>query len=200
MNTKAFGRVEVNAFGVHYIQLYSAQEVDFAITACAQQTAARINKALDTRVMVVAVLQGALVTVEAFTEALKKALDLSEIQIGFIIAKSYGDSVESGQPQKPVQIQGIETLTYTHTHVVIYDDVFDTGNTLMSVASNKYIVNNASSVTTCALVYKPRGIQRPHVYGLTAPCNAWLYGSGMDHQGRGRTQSGIFAVVNNAFS
>ena len=124
-------------------------------------------------VTVVCVLSGALV----FTADLIRELD-APTRLDCIRADSYGNATESsGQPRIAHSLK----TDIVDKHVLIVDDILDTGNTLVSIVQHLEGANPAS-IRTCVLLDKKErreaDIEADFV-GFEIP-NAFVVGYGLD--------------------
>ncbi len=136
-------------------------------------------------VMLVGIMEGASDTMTYLMQALHKErlyrIDKASIAIG-----SYGSKTTSDE--KPVITQDL-IKNPTGKHVIVVDDVVDSGKTL-HFAEGWIRDKGAQSVTTLALVDK-RGRRQVHysptyIGFIVNDPNLWLQGFGMDSMGIGR--------------
>ena len=80
-------------------------------------------------------------------------------------------------------------------HVVLIEDIVDTGNTI-----DKLLVSlekeNPLSVKVCTLLYKPeafKGVNKPDYVGFSIP-NAFVVGYGLDYNELGRNLNAIYQL------
>ncbi|MFM8322105.1 MAG: hypoxanthine phosphoribosyltransferase [Chloroflexota bacterium] len=130
------------------------------------------------RLYMVGILKGAFI----FMADLTRRLNTPHV-VDFMALSSYGRSTESGAVRilmdlrEPVENQ----------HVLLVEDIIDTGNTL------NYLYHilqgrNPASLRTCALVRKPAraGNFKVDYLGFDIP-DAWVVGYGLDYADRYRT-------------
>ena len=131
----------------------------------------------DTGLVLVCVLKGAAI----FASDLLRALQCNVHRVEYLRASSYGSGTESsGQ----VAIESALTTAPEHVagqHVLIADDIADTGHTCVAVSD--YIrAMSPASLRYCALLDKPErrqvAVQYDYV-GFTIP-NHFVVGYGMD--------------------
>ncbi|HRH39366.1 MAG TPA: phosphoribosyltransferase family protein [Flavobacteriales bacterium] len=159
-------------------------EVNAAIDRLAGELRAKYN---GKRPLFVGVLNGAFF----FAAELVKRLDI-ECEITFVKVASYHGTKSSGKVSELIglneRIQG--------RHVVVLEDIVDTGNTVRYImdALNEH---NPASVSIAALLFKPdaytQSIPIEHV-AVRIP-NAFVVGSGLDHDGLGRNLPGIYQII-----
>lgn len=102
--------------------------------------------------VLVGVLKGAVVWMADVMKAVDK-----DVTIDFVQASSYGSSKESSGV---VKIKKDIDTDISGKHVIIVEDIVDTGNTLSYLAS-EFASRGASSVEICALLDKPTGRKVP---------------------------------------
>ena len=141
----------------------------------------------DTGLVLVCVLKGAMI----FASDLLRALRANVHRLEFLLASSYGSGVESSGD---VRLAG--TLDPDHIsgqHVLIVDDITDTGHTCVAVKD--YIGGlGPASLRYCALLDKPdrRAVEVQYDYvGFTIP-NHFVVGYGMDFDERYRGLPAIY--------
>lgn len=153
-----------------------------AILARVDELAAEISAdyADKGNVVLIGVLKGSFI----FLADLSRRLTISRT-IDFIAVSSYG--------KKSVRSGAVRMLMDARTpvdgrHVILIEDIVDTGHTisyLMGVMQS----HNAASVRTCTLLHKPSRseVEVPLDYvGFTIP-DEWVVGYGLDYGERGRT-------------
>jgi hypoxanthine phosphoribosyltransferase len=155
--------------------LFSAEE----IAAAVERVAAAIDQeAGNDPVVVVAVLKGAVMFVSDLIRATNTPCELA-----FIDASSYSDDFTPGETLK---IQHESDVDIADRHVVIVDDIVDTGRTLQAIA-DLMRSRGASRVTTAALISKTSrrsGAGADH-HGFEIG-EELIYGYGMDWNERHR--------------
>ncbi len=154
--------------------LFTEQE----LAAKVKELGARISEDYKGKeIMMVCILKGAFV----FASDLMRAVSSDKLSIHFMVASSYGDkTVSSGHV---VIKQDIEEPV-AGKHIIIAEDIVDTGRTLSYVVD--YLKGKgASSVEVCALFDKPerRVIDIEAKYkGFTIP-DDFVVGYGLDYAG-----------------
>lgn len=159
-------------------------EVNAAIDRLAGELRVKYN---GKRPLFIGVLNGAFF----FAAELVKRLDI-ECEITFVKVASYHGTRSSGQVTDLIGLN--ERLE--GRHVVVLEDIVDTGNTV------RYIMDalkehHPASVSIAALLFKPdaytQDIPIEHV-AVRIP-NAFVVGSGLDHDGLGRNLPGIYQIT-----
>jgi hypoxanthine phosphoribosyltransferase len=103
------------------------------------------------QLLLVGLLRGAIV----FLSDLMRAIDVP-VQLDFIGISSYGDAVDSGAVRL---VMDLET-DIAERHVLIVEDIVDTGKTLFYLVENLR-ARNPASLRICALLDKPERRQVP---------------------------------------
>ena len=137
-------------------------------------------------VLFLSVLNGAFM----FTSDLMKCLD-GEVELSFIKLSSY-DGVES--TGKVYELIGLNQ-NVQGKHIVVIEDIVDTGLTVERV-SNMLKLQNPLSVEVCTLLYKPdafKGDEEPKYYGFEIP-NKFVVGYGLDYNELGRNFKEIYQL------
>ncbi|OUU20675.1 MAG: hypoxanthine phosphoribosyltransferase [Planctomycetia bacterium TMED53] len=126
--------------------------------------------------IVVCVLKGAFV----FVADLVRQLDFP-FTVDFLRASSYGDSVvTSGEVKLDLDLQ----QSISNRHVLLVEDIVDTGLTLKYLQSNLES-RNPASIKICTLLHKPlNNVKLTHIdfCGFEIP-NDFVVGYGLDWQG-----------------
>lgn len=132
-------------------------------------------------ILVFYVLEGA----KFFATNLKNNLSLSDQKFHFaaIKANSYYHSTTSSGEVK-LDLMGNQEMI-KGSHILVVDDIFDTGNTLTKI-KNQLEELGAISVKTCVMIERycenPRQIE-VDFKGITLSTDEFLIGCGLDYQG-----------------
>lgn len=142
------------------------------------------------RPLFVGVLNGAFF----FAAELLKRLDI-ECEITFVKVASYLGTSSTGRVTDLIGLnERIEGR-----HVVVIEDIVDTGNTVKHII-DALADHHPASVSVATLLFKPdaykQGIPIEHV-ALSIP-NVFVVGSGLDHDGLGRNLPGILRIIEPA--
>jgi hypoxanthine phosphoribosyltransferase len=134
----------------------------------------------------IAVLNGAFM----FASDLMKNVSIPA-EISFVKVSSYTGLTNSEEIKELI---GLNT-NIQGKHVVLIEDIVDTGNTI-----DKLLVSlekeNPLSVKVCTLLYKPeafKGINKPDYVGFSIP-NAFVFGYGLDYNELGRNLNAIYQL------
>ena len=151
------------------------------IAARVAELAGQINKEYAGKdILLLGTLKGAYI----FMADLSRYLPGSTM-IDFVKVSSYGDSTS---PETPVKFEQHPSLELEGHHVLLVEDIVDTGNTLAYL--RKYIQRQRpASLRVCALLDKPsrREVEVPVEYtGFTIP-DEYVIGYGLDSAQRYRS-------------
>lgn len=139
------------------------------------------------RPLFIGVLNGAFF----FAAELVKRLDI-ECEVSFIKVASYHGTASTG---KVSDLIGLNERVEGR-HVVVVEDIVDTGRTLAHVMS-LLAERHPASLAVATLLFKPEaytGTLPIDFIALRVP-NAFVVGSGLDHNGLGRNLPGIYRIV-----
>jgi len=163
----------------------------------AEQIAARVAElgaaiARDDRggdVVLIGVLKGSFV----FIADLARAIGTERVKVDFLGLRSYGGETTSSGV---VQITADLTMPIDGQHVIIVEDIVDTGLTMAYLLEN-LATRHPASIKVCALLHKPSRTQRavPIDYlGFTID-DVFVVGYGLDHAERYRNLPYIGVVT-----
>jgi hypoxanthine phosphoribosyltransferase len=128
------------------------------------------------RVVIIPVLTGSMVFVADLIRELPFKLRMEVVAVS-----SYpGKSVES----KGVKLKGDLPSDLVHTHVILVDDIFDSGQTL-DVLTHLIAAQKPASLRTCVLLRKPGKAKvklTPDYVGFDIP-DEFVVGYGLDYDG-----------------
>ncbi len=168
--------------------LINADEIQKRVQELADQIS---NDYRGQRLYMVGILKGAFI----FMADLTRALSIPHI-VDFMALSSYGKSTESGAVRILMDLR--EPIE--NQHVLIIEDIVDTGHTL------KYLHQvlqgrSPASLRTCALVRKERNlVDTPLDYlGFEIP-DVWVVGYGLDFADRFRTLPYVAQLRKEAYS
>ncbi|MCL2286615.1 MAG: hypoxanthine phosphoribosyltransferase [Firmicutes bacterium] len=146
------------------------------IAARTKEIAAEINRDYQGKsILILGTLTGSVV----FLADLVRELTV-DVQIDFIKISSYGETTES---TRQIKEEYLPTWDMTGQHVVIVEDIVDTGHTAAYL--RKYLADkNTASVVMCTLLDKPerrevKNLPTCEYIGFTIP-NAFVVGYGLD--------------------
>ena len=131
-------------------------------------------------IIVIAVLKGAIL----FMTDLLKEIDSNRLTIDFIGLSSYEGGLKS---TGVVKITTDLTQSVRDKHVIIVEDIIDTGLTLNFLIKNLKL-RNPKSIAVCTLLEKPSNIQKPIKidYKCFVIPDEFVIGYGLDYEERYR--------------
>jgi len=140
----------------------------------------------DKKPIFVCILNGAFI----FAADLFRALSI-ECEITFLKLSSYSGTQSTGVVSKISEIK----VNLKDRHVVILEDIVDTGETAVYIVEEMKR-HQAADVRFASLLIKPKALQhtvRPDYVGFEVP-NDFLVGYGLDYDGLGRNLPDIFVL------
>jgi hypoxanthine phosphoribosyltransferase len=162
----------------------TASQIDEQI----QRLGAELNKDYEgKRPLFIAILNGSFM----FASDLFKALTI-ECEICFIKLASYKGTKSTGQVITSIGLDA----TLTDRHVIIIEDIVDTGKTLHEFLP-QLINQQPASLKIASLLHKPDALAYPvkiDYLGFNVP-NKFLLGYGLDYDGYGRNLKEIYKLV-----
>ena len=135
------------------------------------------------------ILNGAFI----FAADLFRACDLHDAEIAFIRFKSYQGMESTGEVK---QLMGL-TDDITGRHVLIVEDIIDTGTTMKLVVPQFYY-KGAKDVKIATLLRKPSNLRYPDLkvdYCGMDVADKFLVGYGLDYDEEGRWLRDIYEMV-----
>ena len=137
--------------------------------------------------IVIALLNGAFI----FAADLCRQFDF-ECQLQLLRVSSYKGMESTGK----VKIDHAAEPDMYGRHVIIVEDIVDTGNTLAAYLPTLKD-KGAKSVRVCSLLLKPNAVKHDldiAYVGFEIP-NEFVIGYGLDYNGRGRNLASIYSIV-----
>jgi hypoxanthine phosphoribosyltransferase len=141
----------------------------------------------DKRPLFIAILNGSFM----FASDLFKELTI-EAEICFIKLASYKGTKSTGNVITSIGLD----IPLTDRHVIIIEDIVDTGKTLHEFLP-QLINQQPATLKIAALLHKPEALQHPikiDYLGFEVP-NKFLLGYGLDYDGLGRNLKEIYRLV-----
>jgi hypoxanthine phosphoribosyltransferase len=165
--------------------IISAKEVDARMDEVVKDI---VSEYKNKRLLLVGLLTGAAwLTTDLLTRL--HIAGFTDVELMFIKIRSYENGTNTAYEPR---IEYDTLINPKGRHVLIVDDIADTGKTLQAVL--KFFINkNVASVRSFVLVNKPsrRQIQyKPNYAGFEIP-DIWVQGRGMDSDGFGRGDPNI---------
>lgn len=149
--------------------------------------AAQLNQAYaDKEVVFISVLNGSFM----FASDLMKKISIP-CEISFVKVSSYKGTHSSGRVDELI---GLNT-NVSNKHVVILEDIVDTGITIDKIVT-LLKSNQPLSIQICTLLYKPdafQGKNTPNYVGFSIP-NRFVVGYGLDYDEQGRNLDAIYQL------
>jgi len=166
------------------ITLINKEDIQSKVTNLANE----INKDYKDRddLVFVCVLRGSFL----FFSDLVRELNL-DIEVEFIQVSSY----ENGCENQGLTIKSSLSNNIKNKSIFIVDDIIDSGNTLKEL-SVIYKNHGASEVKTIALICRPTSKHLVDYYGFEIG-NEWIFGYGMDLNGKKRSLCDIKYIETN---
>ena len=150
--------------------------------------AERINNDLaDKNPLFLAVLNGSFI----FAADLMREITIP-CEISFVKLASYSGTTSTG---KITEVIGNNT-DLADRHILIVEDIIDTGRTLHNMIENLG-TRNPASIHICALLVKPEKLEVPlniEYAALESP-NEFIVGYGLDYDQQGRNLRDIYTIV-----
>ncbi len=140
-------------------------------------------------VVFIAILNGSFM----FASDLMKNVDLN-CEITFVKVSSYDGTISTGKVNELIGLNS----SITNKHIVILEDIVDTGLTIDSILPILE-KENPLSIKICSLLFKKeafKGITPPQYIGFTIP-NKFVVGFGLDYNEKGRNLSELYQLKNN---
>ncbi|MDR1437307.1 MAG: hypoxanthine phosphoribosyltransferase [Candidatus Symbiothrix sp.] len=152
------------------------------------KVAAQLNEDFhDKKPLFIVVLNGAFM----FASDLIRRFD-SPCEVTFIRLKSYQGLVRD---EKTKEIQGL-TDNITNRHIVIIEDIIDTGHTI-AFLMKKLKEKSPASIKVAGLLLKPQALQldvKPDYIAISIP-NDFIVGYGLDYDEEGRNLRNIYKIA-----
>jgi hypoxanthine phosphoribosyltransferase len=162
----------------------SANDIAQAIAAIADKLNQHYS---NKRPLFIAILNGSFM----FAADIFKAINF-EAEICFIKLASYKGTKSSGQV---INIVGLDTDIYNR-HVVILEDIVDTGKTLHEFLP-QLVHQQPASLKIATFLHKPAAVIYPitiHYLGFSIP-NKFVVGYGLDYDGLGRNLPALYQLI-----
>lgn len=158
------------------------------IKAAIQQVAKQLNSDYKNKSLIfIGVLNGAFM----FASDLLKNIDL-ECEISFVKVNSYKGTTSAGEVHELIGL----TTDVKNKHIIILEDIVDTGLTLNKLYS-MIEMHDPKSLEVATLLFKPtayKGNKDPKYIGLKIE-NKFIVGYGMDYLEEGRNTRDIYQII-----
>jgi len=167
-------------------KIYSLDDIDTSLERIAKELNQRFR---DQEVTLINILQGGTLTVAHLLIKLDFLIELDSIYATRYRNKTEGDALE----WKQYPATNLEGKT-----VILVDDIFDEGITISAV-KEYCLAQGAKEVAVVVLLDKQHTrkltLEVPDYVALSAP-DIYVFGFGLDYQGRHRNAPGIYALDN----
>ena len=170
------------------------KEFKISITAATikqaiENMASQINNAYEEEeVLFISILNGAFM----FSSDLIKRIKL-KCQISFIKLSSYSGNSSTGKVEELIGL----SENIKGRHVIILEDIVETGNTL-NVLAGQLKAMEPASLKIATLLFKPQAYQKNlnlDYIGIEIP-SEFIIGYGLDYSGYGRNYEDIYSAIN----
>lgn len=154
------------------------------------ETALKIDKEYKGKTLtIIMVMKGAI----CITADLMRQLE-TPIQLEYLKASSYG---QNGTQKGDLTLVGLDDLDLKGKHVLLVDDIFDSGTTLTTI-KDKLQTKNPESLKTLVVFQKniPRKVKYQPDYALFEIGNEFIVGYGLDYKEHFRGLRGIYVLKN----
>ncbi|MCW5922317.1 MAG: hypoxanthine phosphoribosyltransferase [Saprospiraceae bacterium] len=167
-----------------FVPLLSEQQIQ---TRVGELGAALLARYEGQTPLFISILSGAFV----FASDLIRAYD-DDCEVGFVKLASYQGTQSSGSIQT---VMGLEKQL-TGRHVVVVEDIVDTGRTLHFFL-DLLRQQNPASICTVAFLRKPEAAEYPVAVDLVGFDieNQFVVGYGLDYEGLGRNLPGVYQLM-----
>ncbi|MCB0510747.1 MAG: hypoxanthine phosphoribosyltransferase [Bacteroidetes bacterium] len=152
-----------------------------------KELGAKINKDFAGKeVLFLAILNGSFM----FAADLMREINIKST-ISFVKVASYEGLSSSGTVKKLIGLMD----SLEARHVVVIEDIIDTGNTLDKLLPT-LLAENPASLSLCTLLFKPEAFKADfeiQYVGMEIP-NKFIVGYGLDYDGYGRNLGDIYQI------
>ncbi|SZD73748.1 Hypoxanthine-guanine phosphoribosyltransferase [Candidatus Ornithobacterium hominis] len=175
---------EISVHDKIFYPFLSEEEIYKAVKNVAQEV---YEKFTDDVPIFVGVLNGVVMFISDFLKHYP-----GDCELAFVQMQSYQGTSSTGEVKK---LMDLPSHLVENRHIVIMEDIVDTGNTLEALyqmLENK----NVKSLSIAALLFKPEAYQKElkvDFIGLSIP-DKFVVGYGLDYNGLGRNLPSIYQV------
>jgi hypoxanthine phosphoribosyltransferase len=171
---------------LRFRKMISAEEIGARVHALAEELNARFK---GKEVVVVSVLNGAFM----FTADLIRALDF-DVECRFLRIQSYHGTKSTGV----LKVENPEILQLTEKHVLVVEDIVDSGRTMQFICSSLE-AHGAATVTVATFLHKPDAMEVPAPvdYAGFIIDKEFVVGYGLDYHGMGRQLPDLYQRIND---
>jgi len=164
--------------------LISKEQIDSRIKEVAQQIDQEYQ---GKEIVLVMVMKGAIFVTADLMSEIKVPCTLE-----YVKASSYG---QNGTVNGALKLKGIEDLSLKGKHVIVIDDIFDTGTTMTAI-KNQLLLQEPASLKTLVLLVKNRPRSLDAIvpdYVLFPIEDEFVVGYGLDYKEQHRGLKGVYA-------
>lgn len=139
-------------------------------------------------ILLVMIMKGSLLLVADLIRALQ-----IKVCIEFVSCSSYG---ESGTVRGRLRVNGLEQINAEGKHILVVDDIFDSGHTLLGVIDRLQKMQPESMKTLVLLSKRvPRNVPYQPDYVLFDIEDRFVVGYGLDYKEHFRGLPGVYALL-----
>lgn len=174
---------EITIHGKTFIPYIAFEEIEHAIKRIANTIYAEHKNDVP---VFIGVLNGVVMFMSDFLKQYP-----GECEISFLKMASYEGMTSSGEVKLHMDIP----MDLTNRHVIILEDIIDTGNTLETLYKILK-TKNTKSIKIATLLYKPDAYKKDlkiDLIALTIP-DKFVVGYGLDYNGLGRNLPDIYQI------
>jgi len=165
---------------VSIVPLFNKYEIEQSVTNIASQIAENTKHlGNNEELIIIGLLNGGFMFMADLIR--ESSLRNINIKIGFMTVSSYGDNEQSSSV---LDIKNDISIDITGKHVLLVDELMDTGNTINTII-NYLQTKKPKIIETCCLLNKQKnrlGNIQPTYFGLDCP-DEFVIGYGMDYRG-----------------
>ena len=177
--------MNVQLYDKNFKPYLSKDQISLAVSKVAQE----INSLYaDKNPVLIAVLNGAFM----FCADLCRNLNCSP-EVQFVKLSSYEGLQSTGIVKELIGLN----IDLTNRHVIVIEDIVDTGGTV-EILKEMLAEKNVASLAVATFLFKPaafKGVELPGFIGMEIP-NDFVVGYGLDYNGLGRELAELY-VLNN---
>ncbi len=178
---------EVTYFGKDFELFISESEIKEIVKVLAEKINNDYSGIEGSEICIVSILSGSFVFVADLVRRLR-----FDHKVDFVKLRSYDGIKSSGQVEHVLELQD----SAAGKHILVVEDIIDTGLTLDALIS-KIKSQNPASLKTCALLSKPdvhNDIVAVDYLGREIP-PCFVIGYGLDINGMGRQHRGVYKLI-----
>ncbi|GMU19326.1 MAG: hypoxanthine phosphoribosyltransferase [Candidatus Babeliales bacterium] len=161
---------------INFSPLITRDQIAERVVSLGRKIDAIYCKDSQTPLVILTVMKGAMI----FAADLIRAIQMPNTELQFIQASSYGhNGTQAGQ----LTIRGVDQLTIENKHVLIVDDIFDTGVTISKIKA-QILEKNPASIKSLVLLRKlgkSKVKETPDFFGFEIP-DKFVIGYGLDYK------------------